>query len=129
MGLGTTSPRRPTFRVPINLLVRARVYTFPEQVEFGQLSVSDAQRQPSALTQTLMVYQQGGHAFQARFETDVAGLSIAAEPGSTGDRWQATLRLDTTSHGVGDIRGQVVITTNDPEFPRVTVPVVGALTK
>ena len=125
----TTSPRRPTFSVPINLLVRARVYTFPEQVEFGRLSASDARRQPTALTQTLMVYQQGGHAFQARFETDVAGLAITAEQGPSRDRWQATLRLDPHAHALGEIRGQVVITTNDPEFPRITVPVVGALTK
>ena len=115
--------------MPINLLVRAKVYTFPEEVEFGRLSASDARRQPTALTQTLMVYQQGGHAFQARFETDIPGLTISAEPGQSGDRWQATLRLDPKTHGVGKISGQVVITTNDPKIPRVTVPVVGELMK
>lgn len=127
IALKTTSVRRPAIGVPVNLLVRPRVYTFPEQVEFGRLGVSEATT--AALTQTLMVYQQGGRAFHARFETDVPGLAISAEPGPTGDRWQATLTLDPKVHGVGEIRGQVVVTTDDPAYPRLSVAVGGALTK
>ena len=114
--------------VPINLLVRGRVYTFPDRVDFGRLSIGDAQAQPALLAQTLMVYQQGGRAFQAKFDTDVRGLIVSAEPGPSGDRWQATLRLDPVAHGIGEIRGRVTITTNDPEFASLVVPVVGALT-
>lgn len=128
VGLRTTSTRRPTVRVPVNLLVRGRVYTFPDQVDLGRLRTADAKVQPGLLTQTLMVYQQGGRAFQAKFETDVRGLIVSAEPGPSGDRWQATLRLDPVAHGIGEIRGRVTITTNDPDFANLVVPVVGALT-
>lgn len=102
------------FRVVANTRVRERVYAFPDAVNFGSDEVS--------LSQTLMVYQAGGSGFQATFSTDVPGMSIAAEPGPRGDRWQATLTLPPHAL-VTPLVGSVVIQTNDPEFPRLIVPV------
>ena len=103
------------FRVVANTRVRERVYTFPDAVDFGGGA--------GPLSQTLMVYQVGGSGFQATFSTDVPGMSIAAEPGPHGDRWQATLAFPQAL--VTPVAGSVVIQTNDPEFPRLTVPVSG----
>ena len=114
-------------RVAANTRLRERVYTFPAEVDLGTIphaSLDDDRRDLPA--QTLMVYQAGGGDFQARFTTDMKGLTIAAERGPTGDRWQATVTLERAAVP-GPIQGQIVIETNDPGFPRLVVPVKGSV--
>jgi len=115
-------------RVAANTRLRERVYTFPAEVDLGTIPHSlldDDGGGPPA--QTLMVYQVGGGDFQARFTTDVKGLAIATERGPNGDRWQATVTLERSAAAAGPIEGHIVIETNDPEFPRLVVPVKGSV--
>jgi hypothetical protein len=113
-------------RVAANTRLRERVYTFPADVDLGtipyELLDDDGGDVPA---QTLMVYQVGGADFQARFTTGIKGLAIAAERGPKGDRWQATVTLERSAAAAGPIQGSIVIETNDPEFPRLVVPVKG----
>ena len=115
-------------RVAANTRLRERVYTFPAEVDLGTIEHAllddDGGDRPA---QTLMVYQVGGGDFQARFTTDIKGLAIAAERGPKGDRWQATVTLDRAAAAAGPIQGHIVVETNDPEVPRLVVPVKGSV--
>jgi hypothetical protein len=127
--LHTDDGRR--LRVMANTRLRERVYTFPETVDLGEISKAAIDANPvvlQAATQTLMVYQLAGKQFRARFSTDVPWLRISAEPGPDGDRWQATVTVHHAALTAGRMRGSIIIDTNDPEFSRITVPVIGAVT-
>lgn len=115
-------------RVAANTRLGERVYTFPAEVDLGTIPHSLLDDDGGGLpAQTLMVYQVGGGDFQARFTTDVKGLAIATERGPKGDRWQATVTLERSAAAAGPIEGHIVIETNDPEFPRLVVPVKGSV--
>lgn len=115
-------------RVAAHTRLRERVYTFPAEVDLGTIPHALLDDDGGDLpAQTLMVYQVGGGAFQARFTTDIKGLAIASERGPKGDRWQATITLERSAAAAGPIQGTIVIETNDPEFPRLVVPVKGSV--
>jgi hypothetical protein len=131
MTLRTSIPARPLLRIPVNTYLRERVYTFPDAVDLGNLRLADIRTDPGLLertAQTLMVYRKGSDDFRVDIATDVPGLVVSAERGPRKDRYQFTLRLDPR-HALAAraIRGTVTITTNDPQFPRVDVPVTGGI--
>lgn len=125
----TSSAVQPLISIPVNTWLRERVYTFPDEVDMGALPLETVTRNPELLgrlTQTLMVYQVGGKAFEVKAHTDLPGISIGTERGPQGDRWQLTIffRKDVRP---GLIKGLIHIETNDPVFKTLTVPVRGAL--
>jgi hypothetical protein len=118
----------PVFQIAANTYVRERVYTFPDAVDLGAVPISAIRSNPKLLeqtAQTLMIYRKEKKGFHAEATSDVSGLSIRSEQGPSGDRWQFTVALKGALVNVGPIRGWIVIETNDPEFPRITVPVSG----
>ena len=126
--LTTSSKTMPLLQIPVNTYVRERVYTFPDAVDLGALPVSVIRQDPSILgqtAQTLMVYRKGSKGFEVKASSDIPALSLTSERGPAGDRWQFTVSLNEALLTVGPIRGAIVIETNDPEFPRLTVPVTG----
>jgi hypothetical protein len=75
-----------------------------------------------------MIYQVGGSEFNIKPATDISGLEIKAEPGPKGDRHQLTISLNPRVElKPGVIHGSLFIETNDPEFPRLSVPVSGGI--
>lgn len=122
--VSTSNPKRPVLTITANTYLRERVYTFPDAVDLGVVSLAQIKARPQRLAQTLMIYQQGGTDFKATFSSDLP-LTVDAERGPNGDRWQATITLRPERLQVGRIAGSIVIETNDPRFPRVTVPVSG----
>ena len=118
--LRTSSQRQPVLYVGLNSIVRERVYTFPDAVDFGRVHGG----RPGG--QTLMVYQSGGKGFNVEPRSDIPGLAIAAEPGPQGDRVQLTLTLPADAKP-GPVKGTIIVRTNDPEFPELRVPVTGSV--
>lgn len=126
--LTTSSKTMPVLQIPVSTYVRERVYAFPEAVDLGALPVSAIRKDPSLLgrtAQTLMIYRKGTKGFEARATSDIPALSLRSERGPAEDRWQFTATLNEALLSVGPIQGAIVIETNDPEFPRLTVPVAG----
>ena len=121
----TDSATIPSIPLVAATFVRERVYTFPDAIDLGAVPLADWKKANTALAQTLMVYQTDGRNFEASLSSDVSGLTIAAARGPAADRWQATISLQPSAATVGKIRGIITIHTNDPQFPIVTVPVVG----
>ena len=128
--LRTSSKSVPVLRIPVNTYIRERVYTFPDQVDFGALPINALRMNPAAaerLAQHLMVYQSAGSDLQAQFSSDLPFLRIEAERGPKGDRFQVTLDLIVSGLREGRFSGTIVIRTNDPECPQISVPVTGSI--
>ena len=128
--LETSSAAVPELRIAAHTYLRERVYTFPDVVELGALRLDDIRRAPELLkttAQTLMIYRKGTSDFQANVSTDVPGLTLSAERGPLGDRYQITVSLTPDAIRTGTISGNIFVETNDPELPKLTVPVSGQI--
>ena len=126
----TSSRTRPLLSIAANTYLRERVYTFPDAVDLGALRLEDLKAHPDLLqrtAQTLMVYQSGGADFQVKLRTDLPVLDLKSERGPKGDRYQSTVTLIGEKLQAGPIEGSIVIETNDPDFPNLTVPVRGEI--
>jgi hypothetical protein len=125
----TSSLVQPALTIVANTWLRERVYTFPDEVDMGTLPVQAIKQNPQLLgrlTQTLMVYQVGGKAFEVKAHSDLPGIAIDAARGPQGDRWQLTVAF-RKDWQPGLMNGSILIETNDPEFKTITVPVRGGL--
>jgi hypothetical protein len=128
--LKTSSRSQPTITVAANTYLRERVYTFPDAVDLGTVRLTDVDRDPNLLerlAQTLMVYQFGGSDFSVSVRSDLPELDLSSERGPQRDRFQTTVRLRRDRLKPGDIRGSIVVDTNDAQFPSLVVPVVGSV--
>jgi hypothetical protein len=128
--LKTSSQTTPFLKIPANTYLRERVYTFPDKIDLGFLSLAHIKAQPDLLertAQTLMVYQWGGSDFRINLRTDIPMLDMKGERGPKGDRYQATITLIGEKVQAGPIDGFIIIETNDLEFPSLTVPVTGSI--
>jgi hypothetical protein len=126
--LQTNFKDAPVFKIPVNTFVREKVRTFPDSVFMGRYPLSEIQGKPAVAkdrSQILMVYREGTTDFQITVTSDVPYLKISSERGPNGDRWENTIWVDPELAKAGQIKGNIIIKTNDPDFPKLTVPVWG----
>ena len=127
IALQTDDAAMPVVSVPARTLLRERVYTFPESVDFGQVGAASPQGERPVET-ALMIYQKNGEDFQIQVASDLPFLEIRPEKSTTyGDRWQILCSLDPTRMQPGRLEGSITVVTNDPEFPKLTIPVRAVL--
>ena len=120
----------PVFKIPVNTFVREKVRTFPDSVFMGRYPLSEIQGNADSAkqrAQILMVYRDGIPNFEITATSDIPYLKISSERGPNGDRFENTIWIDPTLAKAGKIEGHIVIKTNDPDFPTLTVPVWGDL--
>jgi hypothetical protein len=128
--LKTNLEDAPVLRIPVNTDVRERVYTFPDSVFMGRYGISEIRGDPATAkrrAQILMVYRKGASGLDIQVRSDVPFLRIESERGPNGDRWENTIWLDPEGAKPGEIHGKIFIQTNDPEVPKLEVPVTGKL--
>jgi hypothetical protein len=128
--LKTNLEDAPVLRIPVNTFVTERVRTFPDSVFMGRYPISEIRGKPDSAkgrAQTLMVYREGTKDFEITVSSDVPYLRISSERGPNGDRYENTIWIDPDLAQPGKIQGNILIQTNDPEFPKLTVPVWGDL--
>ncbi len=126
----TTSGAFPELKIKAATWLKERVYTFPDEIDLGTLRLAQIKAQPDLLkgtAQTLMVYQWGGADFRVKLRTDLPMLDLKLERGPKGDRYQATITLIGEKLQSGQIKGSIIVETNDPEFPSLAVPVTGLI--
>lgn len=125
--LVTTSRDHPFLKVQANTNVNERVYAFPGEIDFETINVSLLKARietPSAFFQSLTVYQNGGADFQIRsVETDVPFLRLTTTQGRLKDRGAIGIEIIPEKLRAGTVKGSIVIATNDPQFPRLVIPV------
>jgi hypothetical protein len=126
--VGTSSVAQPALEISANTYLHERVYTFPDSVDLGAIPLAQIRKNPgllSVLAQTLMVYQEDGADFRSTLRTDLHMLNLKWERGPKGDRYQGTISFDPDKVKPGSFNGSLVIDTNDPAFPQLTVPISG----
>jgi|SRR5215472_718552 len=125
-----SSRSMPALSIQANTFLHRRVFTFPDEVDVGTLRMSDIQRSPQLLEwtgQTLMIYQEGGTDFEVKLTTNVPFLRLKVERGPQGDRFQVSISLDSNQLRAGPIKGSIFVETNDPESPKMAVPLIGQI--
>ncbi len=128
--LKTNLEDAPVLRIPVHTYVTERVRTFPDEVFMGRYGLSEIKGDPGLArrrAQILMVYREGTTQFQVTVSSDVPYLKISSQRGPQGDRYENTIWIDPDLAQPGEIKGNIIIETNDPEIPRLTVPVTGNL--
>ena len=128
--LKTNLEDAPVLRIPVNTWVREKVRTFPDSVFMGRYPISEIRDNSTVArkrAQILMVYRDGTDQFQARVSSDIPFLKITSERGPKGDRYENTIWFDPELAQPGDIKGNIIIETNEPEVPKLVVPVTGQL--
>ncbi|MBK5291869.1 MAG: hypothetical protein JJE04_09370 [Acidobacteriia bacterium] len=128
--LKTNLASAPVLKIPVNTFVQEKVYTFPESVFLGRFGISEIKGKTQAsrgMAQILMVYRKGRPGFDIKVTSDVPFLKIESELGPKGDQWENTIWLDAERAEPGEIKGTIFIETNDPDIPKLSVPVTGRL--
>jgi hypothetical protein len=124
--LVTSSRRHPFLEIQANTDVKARVYTLPAVVDFGLIRTAELRYRPElipSLNQTLIVYHAAGENFQGAVYTDVPFLRLSPMQSTTRERYEIEIAVIPEKLESGEVDGSILIMTNDPEFPRLTVPV------
>jgi hypothetical protein len=121
---------RDRITIPVHTAVIPRVYTFPAAVQMGKFPLSHIRGNPEtarSVAQILMVYRKNTTGFEVKVSSDIPFLNIESEQGPESDRWENTIWLDPERVQAGEIKGTIVIETNDPEVPKLEVPVSGII--
>jgi hypothetical protein len=124
--LVTSSKKEPAVKIQANTLIKERVYTFPDTLDFGLIRIQDLKSRPQLeewLAQNLMVYQNGGKDFRITARTDVPFLKLAPEASKLQDRYEIKVEVIPEKLKPGRIDSSIAIETNDPEFSSLEIPV------
>lgn len=125
--LTTSSQTQPRLTLLANTLIKERVYTFPDRLDFGAIQIAELRATPELtnyLSQTLMIYRESGVGdFQVTAETDVPFLKLSIEPSETKDRFKIIADVLLEKLKPGFVQGHLALKTNDREFPSLQVPV------
>lgn len=128
--LKTNREKDSVLRIPVNTRVRERVFTFPLSVFLGRYEMGQIKGDPKAargFAQTLMVYRKGIPGLKIKLSSDVPFLRFESALGPKGDQWENSVWIDPEKATPGEIKGNIFIETNDPQVPRLVVPVTGRL--
>ncbi len=128
--LQTSSRDHPTLQVKANVKVNERVYTFPTEIglEVNTILLKVRPDLVASLSQELTVYQTGGTDFQIfSAQTDVPFLRLTPYQAQLKDRFGIKVDIIPEKLKAGEIKGSIIIVTNDAEFPQLNVPVTAVV--
>jgi hypothetical protein len=125
--LHTDHPAFARMKVQVNVLVKDELYVNPESVDYGSISRAHVMKTPGLadlLTQTFLVKKRTGAFTIKSITSDVPAVELKRSPDSgKDDIFQIHAGLKRELLQPGEIKGNIVIETDDPQFPRLTVPV------
>jgi hypothetical protein len=128
--------------VPVLTFLKERVYVSPPDIDLGRISLEQLAREPNLLnfrTQAVFVYKYRGQNFQITPESSLPFLALEKTPPvGTGALVDIPQQGPTAVFEVrvapmrdqlkpGKFEGVIRVTTNDPEFPELTIPVRGEI--
>jgi hypothetical protein len=126
----TTSSKRPKLGVQVRILVKPEVYAAPDSVEFGKLSLTALKKEGLAelLSQTLTLQRKSGTMSITSVTSDLSGLAIKVTPEGPAEVIRVDIRLDPKQVQAGPLDGNILIETDDENFPSLEIPVSGLVT-
>lgn len=129
--LPTSSHERPFLEIKTFSKIRDRVYAFPDTIDFATISADYLKTHPQMtgfLTQNVTVFQAHGTDFQATAETDIPFVRVSTHGSEQfHDRLEITVSVTPEKLKAGAVRGSVIVSTNDPDFPKLIIPVTATV--
>lgn len=128
--LHTDDPAHPRLRVEVNTLVKADVFVNQEDVDFGQLSLTQLKQDKNILPlvqQSLIVTRRTGRLAITAIESDIPFIAVAQDPPGKAGTFRLDIGLDLGKVFPGKFQGNVRIRTDDPKFPVLSIPISGEL--
>jgi hypothetical protein len=122
----TDDPEREPIQITVNVLVKENLYTFPDIVDFGTVSLGQLARIPSII-QTILVKKREGEFDIDSVTATLPFLRIRREPEGKSGTFRIDVSLDPHELRPGKVVGSLRIRTTDTEFPELEVPVRGEL--
>ncbi|MBI4917042.1 MAG: hypothetical protein HY825_14465 [Acidobacteria bacterium] len=114
----TSSAKAPDVLISVYASIQPMVQIVPEQLNFGTVP-GDA---PVGRPVILVNNRQGSQLEITKVEVDNPNFTAESTPIQAGQRWQVVVNLKPGATR-GEHRGTLSITTNDPVFALITVPV------
>jgi len=130
--LVSDSPAIGTVDLPVHVYVKADLYANPDDLDFGDVPLERARRQPGGapfLSQTFFVKSRDRAFRVAGIRSDVAALDLRVAPaGGASGSFQIDAGLRPAALARGPFAGTITIETDDPDFKTLTVRVRGNVT-
>ena len=117
----TNSKHQPEYWISVAGVVRPTFRVEPTQVNFGEVSFSDA-----AATRTVVLRSNNlktpENFVVSKVESSVPGVTALVKPTEKKGEYEVTLQVAKTAKP-GDLNGQITVHTSDKVKPVVTIPV------
>ena len=126
----TNSTKRPKLGVQVRILVKPEVHVAPDSVEFGKLSLTALKTEGLAelLSQTLTLHRKSGTMSITSVSSNISGLAIEVTPEGPAEVIRVDVHLDPKQVQAGPLDGNILIETDDENFPALEIPVSGIVT-
>lgn len=127
--INTDSARYALIRVPVNILVKDEIYTFPSSVDFGSVSLAQIKSNPAAtdLAEWFLVKKHTGKFKIKSITSDVPGLKITQTPQGESNTFRVDLTLTEDLQAGRSLAGKIQVLTDDPVVPELVIPVTGEI--
>src|SRR5439155_10260304 len=125
--LHTDSVSAARVELPVHLLVKADLYANPDAVDFGTVHLDQA-RKPGLvdfLAQTLLVKRREGSFEITSVACDLPAVAVRRLSEGASDSFEVDVHLRPETLRPGRLEGRIRISTSDPRFPELVVPVRG----
>lgn len=124
--IATGDPAQPRVEIPVRALVEEVVSAVPAAVYFGTLRTASLGGDLGR--KQVIVTRHRGKGFQVlEAKSDLPFLTLEVAPQESGKSYRIGIALVPAKVPKGKIEGTLTIRTNDPAFPRLTLPVRGTV--
>jgi uncharacterized protein DUF1573 len=116
--------------IPINILVKNEIYTFPLAINFRSVSLAQIDSNPTAasdLEQWVLVKKRAGKFSIKSISSDVPALKITHTPEGESNTFRVDVALSKGHLQPGSLDGKIRVLTDDSAVPELIVPVSGEI--
>jgi len=128
--LETNSAEARVLSIPVHLSIMADLYSSPDRVDFGEVSLDRVAREPgliALLTQTVLLKKRAGSFRILSVTPDVETLSIDRSPQGPSGTFRLDVGLAPARLKPGPFSGTIRIRTDDPRHSEIELPVTGTV--
>ena len=129
--VNTDAARYRRIRVPVNILVKNEIYTFPLNLKFGSISleqVNSGQISAADLSVWFLVKKRSGKFRIKSIASANPALEITQTPKGESNTFRVNVTVRKGHLEPGPLSSVIDVQTDDPAVPEVSVPVTGQIT-
>lgn len=124
----TDDKENKTIYVQVNVLVKPEVFVNPDVIDFGRLSQSRIDSNPSMLeflAQTLVINRREGTMIIKDIQNPLPFIEVDLIPDGPSSAFQLAIRLTDELAEIGRFDDQITLITDDPEHAEIDISVRG----